>query len=102
MPSDAVIHQAVSENQQTVTNFIQAEGAWWVAPQHPGCKESPECWLSTWQKKTAAKAAAAVSVMGTLLVEHTIALSKLEIGVHRHSRAGGNPDRGTGFPPARE
>ena len=30
------------------------------------------------------------------------ALSKLEIGVHRHFRAGGNPDRDTGFPPARE
>jgi len=30
------------------------------------------------------------------------ALAKPEIGVHCHSRAGGNPDRGTGFPPARE
>ncbi len=31
-----------------------------------------------------------------------IGVHRLEIEVHRHSRAGGNPDRGTGFPPARE
>ena len=34
--------------------------------------------------------------------EWASALSELKIGVVSHSRAGGNPDRGTGFPPARE
>ena len=35
-------------------------------------------------------------------VREISALSELKIGVVSHSRAGGNPDRGTGFPPARE
>ena len=36
------------------------------------------------------------------LCDGATALSELKIGVVSHSRAGGNPDRGTGFPPARE
>ena len=36
------------------------------------------------------------------LAKPEIGVHRLGIGVHRHSRAGGNPVRRSGFPPARE